>query len=121
MINGDDGDGDDGGSDVDNNEQTHIPQQISKSANIYKSSWIFDLLDELHVYIWRQITYWILTKTPWYVSYKVCPGFAFNGNSNGISVVPIEKEEKEKEGKGRKKKMRMKKENSTNQYTHRML
>ena len=97
MIDGDDGD--DGGSDVDNNEQAHTPQQICKSAGIYKSSMDFDFLDELHVYIQGdRVTYWILTKTPWYVSYKVCPGFAFNGNSNGISVVPIVKEGEREEG-----------------------
>ena len=48
---GDGGDGGDGGSDVDNNEQAHTPQQICKSAGIYKSSMDFDFLDELHVYI----------------------------------------------------------------------
>lgn len=31
---------------------------------------------------------WMLTKTPWYVSYSALLLFVFRGNSKGISVLP---------------------------------
>lgn len=36
---------------------------------------------------WKALT-WMLTKTPWYVSYSTLLPFVLRGNSKGISVFP---------------------------------